>query len=127
MKKDLLHILINNLSKNEKRHIRIHAQEDPQNSTIYNCLILFDLYLKNKKVTFELFEQALDKKISQQQFKNYKTYLNDMILRNLEQYHKNSDIEIQLNSILSQVIILKKKGLNDNVIHLLKKSKKTDP
>lgn len=116
--------LIYSLSKSEKRYFKLYAQRHTIGES-NKYVELFDAIDKvmpyNKEYIFQKFKG--DPMLNN--FNVTKKRLYDHILSALEQYHSDSTINTQLNSLLNSIEILYRKGLYNQSLKLVRSSKKT--
>jgi len=110
--------LIHSLSQSEKRYFKLFAAQQGDDK---NYIKLFDLIAGQK----ESDEKAILRKIKDKNFiltlPVIKNYLYKQILKSLRSYQTKHSVEFQIHNILSEVDILKKKGLPLQSLKLIKK------
>jgi hypothetical protein len=116
--------LINSMTMNEKRHFKIFFQKHNFGTQNKNT-ILFDIINKYSTINEELIKKH---------FKNYDyssknisydiNYLNKLILKALNDFHSEKTINIRIKDNLKSIEILFYKGLYDECLKLIKKTKK---
>lgn len=122
-KSDKLFILIKGLEKSEKRFFKIYSTRHvigDQNKYVQ----LFDFIDKQKVYN----ETAILKKFAQEKFINRlavaKSYLYDLILKSMNNYHTQHSLDAQIRERLGHVSFLYYKGLDEQALKILLKIKK---
>ena len=103
--------LIMTLTMNEKRHFKLYAMHNNENSTprYIQLFDLIDILIKKNKSYNEI---ELKKKIETKRFDILKQSLFNKIIDSLVVYYQKSE-EISLNNALSKAHILQRKGMFD--------------
>lgn len=121
MTKNKVHKLIHSLDKNEKRYLKLYAQTMGKKGS--HVLLLFDALARQKVYD----EQKLKRKFREQKFTKQLpvalSYLYDLILTGLNNYHRGKSIEEQILEGLRSLKILYKKQLYQQLEIELKKIK----
>lgn len=117
-----LFILIQRMSKTEKRHFKLYARSHSPNTGTINYLQLFDLIAKQNKYDEEkIIKQNIVKKEHMPMLKNY---LFNLILENLRIQRSNrNDIDCQLNNLIEGAFIMREKGIEKEEYKLWEKAK----
>ncbi len=113
--------LIKSLSGSEKRHFSIFASRHiigKENS----YLLLFKLLDKQKEYDEESILRS-EKRIKKELIHNLKAYLQELILRSLEQFYSKGSVENEIYRLIHQVEILHQKGLHSMCKKKLLKAK----
>ncbi len=120
---DGLFRLIKSLTKSEKRFFKIYSSRHvigDQN----NYIQLFDAIDKQKIYN----EDAINRKFKGHKFVKRlsvaKAYLYELILKSMNRYHAQQTIEAQLRELLGNIYFLQEKGIYDQALRLINKSKK---
>jgi hypothetical protein len=119
---DKLYRLIHTLDRSEKGYIRkfaaLHTKEDA------NTLKVFDLY--NKVLVYD--KKKIDELVSKEKFAEniakVKSYLYDLILKALHNFHVEKKDKNRLRMQMIHVEMLKDKGLTKDALSILSKVKK---
>jgi len=115
---DPLYDLVNSLSISEKGYFK---KSVPKNSVYVK---LFDVLNKQTKFNEKEISKLFKSNSESKNIAVVKNYLYDSILASLQNYHKEKNLEWQLNSATEQLRILYDKGLYNQCASLLEKSKK---
>lgn len=116
--KDPLYELVNSLSISEKGYFKKSAPK----SSIY--VKLFDALNKQKVYNEKEISRLFKINSESKNIAVVKNYLYESILSSLQSYHREKNIEWQLNDAIEQLRILYDKGLYNQCESLLEKSKK---
>lgn len=118
---DELFLLINSLSKQEKRYFKIFSSTYRKST---NYIKLFEALSKQKTYNKEdIIRQFKNEKFIQQLHVT-KNYLYNLILKSLHLYHINASANSKIKKLLHYVEILYKKGLYGQCKKVLLKAKK---
>lgn len=116
--------LINSLSMNEKRYFKLFINKNIFGSQ-NKYLLLFDIFNNNNNITEDLIKNQFVKyKFSDKNISYDMNYLNKMILRSLNEFHFDKTINLQLQNNLKSIEILFYKGLYEECLKIIQKSKK---
>ena len=116
--------LILSMTMNEKRHFKIFFQKINFGSQ-NKYLIIFDLINKYGKIDEKLIKDHLnDYEYSIKNISYDINYLNKLILRALNDFHSEKTISLKVKENLKSIEILFYKGLYDECLKLINKTKK---
>ena len=123
MKSDL-YDLISSLTKNEKRYFKLETCK-PKNKK-HNYLIIYDILSNQQTYDPTALEDALKQKAphSIKRLSALKSYLYQLILKILCQYHEAKNSAIEFSNLLQRVDIVYMKGLYRQSKKLLNQAKK---
>lgn len=116
-----LFILINSLSKQEKRYFKLFAGNNRKAS---NYIRLFDVIAKQKSYDEKQVREYFCNETFIKQLHVTKNHLYNLILKSLQLYHTDISAESKIKKLLSFVEILYHKGLYNECTNLLDKAKK---
>lgn len=117
-----LHLLINRLTKSEKRYFKVTAaQHQKEDGNIY--FQLFDLIEKQKKYDEQQIRQSIKGKIFATNFSQAKADLFQLILKSLRQYYHHKFHRIYLNDQFSNFELLFTRGLFSEADNVLKRAR----
>lgn len=117
-----LFLLIQRMTKNEKRHFKLYAHSHSPNKTGINYLELFDIIAAQK----EYDEEKIIKKniVKQEHLRMLKNYLYNLILESLRVLRNNrDDVDSQLSALLERGYILREKGIEKEEYKTWQKAK----
>ncbi len=112
--------LIKSLSMQEKRYFKLSCSVQKGNK---NYLKLFDAIEKQSRQSGEYDERIIQQKESFKKLPNLKNYLYTLILKSLESYHANMNIDSGLKSYMHHAAILFEKGLYEQCKKVITKAK----
>jgi len=115
--------LINSLEKNEKRYFKRYSGLYSGNKDEREFLVLYDIIDGHKEGQ----RHSLKEKVAKAKFKNANAtafYLYNIVLTALTDYHRKLSPELELLNFQEQYLILKKKGLHQDMFSLLKQMQK---
>jgi len=115
--------LINSLEKNEKRYFKRYSGLYSGNKDEREFLVLYDIIDGHKEGQ----RHSLKEKVAKAKFKNANAtafYLYNIVLTALTDYHIKLSPELELLNFQEQYLILKKKGLHQDMFSLLKQMQK---
>lgn len=121
MKSDSLFELIQSLTKNEKRALKLAAKRQGVDRD-KDYMALFQFFSNLNEYKRENVEPELKLQFSNLAFT--KNYLHEFILKTLRAYHSGQTIAIQLDELMIDIRILLKKGLKQQAEKLIQKGKK---
>lgn len=117
-----LFLLINSMSKTEKRYFKkfseLHGKEDNQ------YLLLFDAIAKQKSFDEEGLKKQFKGQAFLRQFPVAKNYLYSKILDSLEFFHRDSSIHSSVRRDIYRAELLQKKGMYDQSMKMLQRARK---
>ena len=114
-----LYQLIQSLTKSEKRSFRLFVSAYNKNKSQGNFK-LFDILDKEK--TYD--NKALREKLSSFKWvEDQISYLYGLILKSLSVFHTGKSVSAEIREILTQVDVLKKKGLHEHAEKLIHSAK----
>ena len=122
MQKKSLFLLIQSLSKSEKRYIRLRTNAFTSNDKEY--MWLYDLLLKMEEYDEDFLKKAFKKLNSKRSLSAIKNYLYYEILDILKQYHQKDTTEYEILNAYYESHILYQRGLLEDAYTLVKKLKK---
>lgn len=109
-KAESLYLLIQGMTKNEKRHFKLYARSHSPNSGSINYLELFDHIASQKEYN----EEALVSLnlVKPQHFRMLKNYLYNLILESLRVLRGNrKEIDIEIRNLIENARIMREKGI----------------
>ncbi|MCB0397626.1 MAG: hypothetical protein KDD36_13310 [Flavobacteriales bacterium] len=104
--------LIHSLTQNEKGYIRRHARTHSQGMT-KNTMKLFDLMDGQRVYDERAIREAFRNTSVSRNLAEAKYYLQRMILKNLQQFHAATSVDMKLLGYLQQIEILSSRALYD--------------
>ncbi|MBI4929929.1 MAG: hypothetical protein HY841_04140 [Bacteroidetes bacterium] len=117
-----LFLLINSMSKTEKRYFKkfseLHGKQDNK------YLLLFDAMAKQKEFDEESIKKQFKGQAFLKQFPVAKNYLYSRILDALEFYHRDSSTHSTVRRNIYRAELLQKKGLYDQSMKTLQRARK---
>lgn len=116
---DPLFMLINSLTKAEKRHFRLRYDTD-KDSPLF--MQLFDILDRSSQYDEKTLLSKLPA-VKKRQLANLKTNLNDHILESLRWLSRDKDIRIHIRRLIDYAQVLYNKGLYRQSLKLLNKAK----
>lgn len=118
-----LYNLIKSLNKTEKRYFKLYVNNS-SNKTTSNYLNLFTAIDKQDEYDEKYLRNNFKKKGYKGQFHVTKNYLYNLILDSLNSYHKLNSARAQTFNLIQSAEILYQKGLYNQSLKLVEKSKK---
>lgn len=112
--------LVHSLRKSEKRYFKLLAGRHKDDSQL---LRLFDAIAKQKVYDEEALRELFKDSRYYQQFHVLKNRLYQLILKSMGQYHQEKSPEGIMQAMLSNIEFLRGKGLQGQVLKLLKKAR----
>ena len=113
-----LHELIASLTKSEKRYFKLRSQIQGEKS---DYVVLFDEIAKMSSYDEALLVERLEKVGKHKNLAFKKKHLYDLVLFALQDFHRDQKVEMQLLSLLNNVLITYNKGLYTHTEQLIEK------
>ncbi len=117
---DSLFILINSLSKTEKRYFKCYALMHGKSES--NYITLFDAIEKQNQYDESLIKKQFAGKTFLKQFSVTKNYLYNLILKSMELYRQTNSVDAQIRSLLNRSDVLYEKAMYKECATILEKA-----